>query len=179
MPTLVSASGDEPIVHLTDARSWSIASVEMRIHERTDADQDALVEVLWRAHVFGWPSTWPADPAAWLTPTGLRAAWVAIEDDRVVGHVGITVPSPGRMPEVTRLFVDPDHRGRGVADALLDAAEQSLPGGHVRLDVTEDTPAAWRLYERRGWCLTGRGPAGWCRPDGEVPTLRFYAKRVD
>ncbi|MFJ4294768.1 GNAT family N-acetyltransferase [Curtobacterium sp. NPDC089689] len=150
----------------------------MRIHERAEADQDALVEVLWRAHVFGYPAVWPDDPARWLAPTGLRAAWVAVVDDRVVGHVGIAVPAPGRMPEVTRLFVDPDHRARGIADALLDAAEQSVPGSHLRLDVTEDATGAWRLYERRGWCLTGRGPADWCTPSGEVPTLRFYAKRI-
>lgn len=150
----------------------------MRIHERADADQDALAEVLWRAHVFGYPAVWPDDPAAWLTPAGLLGAWVAIVDDRVVGHVGIVVPGPGRMPEVKRLFVDPDHRGKGIADALLDAAEQAVPGPHVRLDVTEDSADAWRLYERRGWCLTGRGPADWHTPSGAVPTVRYYAKRV-
>ena len=82
------------------------------------------------------------------------------------------------MPEVTRLFVDPAHRGKGVADALLEAAEASAPGTHLRLDVAEERPDAWRLYERRGWCMTGRGPGDWCTPSGEVPTVRYYAKRV-
>lgn len=150
----------------------------MRIHERAEADLDALVEVLWRVHGDGYPARWPDAPGEWLSPEGLVGAWVALDGDCVVGHVGLSVPAPGRMPSVTRLFVDPDHRGRGIADALLDVAEQAVPGSHVRLDVTEETPAAWRLYERRGWCLTGRGPADWCLPDGQVPTLRYYAKRV-
>ncbi|ROS74974.1 ribosomal protein S18 acetylase RimI-like enzyme [Curtobacterium sp. PhB130] len=151
---------------------------DMRITERTDADLDTLVEVLWRVHTDGYPATWPDDPRAWLCPEGLLGAWVAVEDDRIVGHVGIAVPGPGRMPEVTRLFVDPSHRSRGLADGLLDAAERFAPGPHIRLDVTEETPAAWRLYERRGWRLTGTGLADWSKPSGETPLLRFYAKRV-
>lgn len=150
----------------------------MRIHERAETDLDPLVEVLRRVHAEGYPATWPDAPRDWLSPDGLFGSWVAIDGDAVVGHVGLSIPAPGRMPQVTRLFVDPAHRRKGLADALLEVAEQSAPGTHLRLDVTEETPAAWRLYERRGWCLTGRGPADWCGPDGAAPTLRFYAKRV-
>ncbi|MET3452093.1 GNAT family N-acetyltransferase [Curtobacterium sp. 1544] len=150
----------------------------MRIHERAETDLDPLVEVLWRVHGTGYPSTWPDAPRDWISPDGLLGAWVAIHDDQVVGHVGVAVPAPGRMAEVTRLFVDPSHRGKGIADALLAAAEAAAPGTHLRLDVTEETPDAWRLYERRGWCMTGRGPADWSKPSGEVPTVRYYAKRV-
>lgn len=150
----------------------------MRIHERAEADLDPLVEVLRRVHGAGYPTDWPTAPRDWITPAGLLGAWVAIDGDEVVGHVGVAVPAPGRMAEVTRLFVDPEHRGEGVADALLATAEAAAPGTHVRVDVTEDSPTAWRLYERRGWCMTGRGPADWRTPAGEVPTLRYYAKRV-
>lgn len=151
----------------------------MHITERADTHLDPLVEVLWRVHLGGYPASWPEAPAAWLCPDGSLGAWVAVDDDDlVIGHVGLAVPEPGRMPTVTRLFVEPDRRGAGVADALLEAAERACPGTHVRLDVTEETPAAWRLYERHGWRLTGRGPADWCKPTGEVPTMRYYAKRV-
>ncbi|MCM3504561.1 hypothetical protein M3666_05475 [Curtobacterium sp. ODYSSEY 48 V2] len=37
---------------------------------------------------------------------------------------------------------------------------------------------AWRLYERRGWRLTHRSPADWTKPDGTVPTMRWYEKRL-
>lgn len=150
----------------------------MRIHERAETDLDPLVEVLRRTHDAGYPALWPETPREWISPDGLCGAWVAIDGDEVVGHVGVAVPAPGRMAEVTRLFVDPAHRGKGIADALLDAAEHGAPGTHVRLDVTEESTGAWRLYERRGWCLTGRGPADWSTPSGEVPTVRYYAKRV-
>ena len=50
---------------------------------------------------------------------------------------------------------------------------------HMRqLDVTEETPGAWRLYERRGWRLTHRSPADWAKPDGTVSTMRWYEKRL-
>jgi GNAT superfamily N-acetyltransferase len=152
--------------------------IAVEVRDRTAADLPALVETLWRVHGGGYPASWPTSPTAWLTPQGLVRAVVAVVDGTVVGHAGLTVPAPGRMPELTRLFVDPTHRGAGVADALLDRIESTAPSTHVRLDVTEDTPAAWRLYERHGWRLTGRGPADWAKPSGEVPTLRYYAKRV-
>lgn len=148
------------------------------VRDRVASDLPALVEVLWRVHGGGYPATWPEQPATWLTPSGLVRAVVATVDGAVIGHVGLVVPAPGRMPELTRLFVDPDHRGAGVADTLLDRIERCVPSTHVRLDVTEDTPAAWHLYERHGWRLTGRGPADWAKPSGEVPTLRYYAKRL-
>lgn len=163
---------------LTDPQTRSTTPGTMRISERTDADLDALVEVLRRVHDGGYPASWPTDPRSWVSPCGLVHAWVAIADGRVVGHVGVAVAAPGRTAEVTRLFVDPAYRGHGLADQLLDAAEHGAPGSHVRLDVTEETPSAWRLYERRGWRLTGRGPADWAKPSGEVPTMRYYAKRV-
>ncbi|GAA3339870.1 GNAT family N-acetyltransferase [Curtobacterium pusillum] len=150
----------------------------MQIRDRAETDLDPLVEVLWRVHGTGYPAQWPHAPRDWVSPAGLLRAWVASDGEQVIGHVGVAVPAPGRMAEITRLFVHPAHRGNGVADALLAAAEQAAPGTHVRLDVTEETPEAWRLYERRGWCLTGRGPADWCMPSGKVPTLRYYAKRV-
>jgi GNAT superfamily N-acetyltransferase len=166
------------VVLLTDRGALPTMSDAMRIHERTDAHLDTLVEVLWRVHADGYPATWPDDPRVWLSPEGLLAAWVAVDEGRVVGHVGIAVAGPGRMPSVTRLFVDPEHRCRGLADDLLAAAEHGAPGTHVRLDVTDETPGAWRLYERRGWHLTGTGPADWSKPSGETPMLRYYAKRV-
>ncbi len=58
------------------------------------------------------------------------------------------------------LFVDPEFRRRGVADALLEAAEsfareQGAAGLTLETDVTNSPAQA--LYERRGWVReTGR-----------------------
>jgi GNAT superfamily N-acetyltransferase len=76
---------------------------------------------------------WPADPAEWLSPSGSATAWVA-EDPAagsIVGHVcvvrGVDDPvvaslagvASDRLASVSRLFVSPAARGRGLAQALL------------------------------------------------------------
>ena len=143
----------------------------MHIRPRRDDDLEHLVEVLRRTHrEDGYPARWPDDPASWLTPPGHLAAWTAWSSGSVVGHVGLAAPDPDAAPLVTRLVVHRDHRGLGIADA------PDVPT--LRLDVTEETPGAWRLYERRGWRLTHRSPADWAKPDGTVPTMRWYEKRL-
>ncbi len=167
----------------------------MHIRPRRDDDLEHLVEVLRRTHdEDGYPARWPDDPASWLTPPGHLAAWTAWSSGSVVGHVGLAAPDPDAAPLVTRLVVHRDHRGLGIADALLATAEAAAaataePAADaaaavtaavptLRLDVTEETPGAWRLYERRGWRLTHRSPADWAKPDGTVPTMRWYEKRL-
>ena len=151
----------------------------MRIVGRTASHLDPVVALLWRTHGLGADGSWADDPYAWLSPDGTVGAWVALDDDgRVLGHVALVVAGPGRMPELTRLLVDPADSGADVADLLLDVVERSVPGPHIRLDVAEDAHTTWEHYERRGWRLTGRGPAEWCGPDDAVLTMRSYAKRV-
>lgn len=151
----------------------------MHIRPRRDDDLQHLVRVLRRTHdEDGYPAHWPDDPTVWLTPPGHLAAWTAWSSGSVVGHVGLAVPDSDAAPLVTRLLVHPDHRGHGTADALLATAEGSVESPLLRLDVTEESPGAWRLYERRGWRMTHRSPADWAKPDGSVPVLRWYEKRL-
>ncbi|RDI02269.1 acetyltransferase (GNAT) family protein [Curtobacterium sp. AG1037] len=173
----------------------------MHIRPRRDDDLELLVELLRRTHrEDGYPARWPDDPASWLTPPGHLVAWTAWSSGSVVGHVGLAAPDPDAAPLVTRLVVHRDHRGLGIADALLATAEAAAAAAAtaaakatteaatdvdadadvptLRLDVTEETPGAWRLYERRGWRLTHRSPADWAKPDGTVPTMRWYEKRL-
>lgn len=59
-----------------------------------------------------------------------------------------------RLFVLNDLFVAPEARGRGVAEALLDFAETAArQAGAVRLvlQTATDNAAAQRLYERLGW----------------------------
>lgn len=147
----------------------------MEIRARTAEDLDELVEVATRVHaVDGYPMFLPGgDVGRFLTRPEAAAAWVAVVDDRVVGHVSLhDTSSPpvtdlvaSRFPDepavyVARLFVDPTMRRRGAGRRLVAHAVQAarVMGRSPFLDVVE-TPAsaaAHRLYEQDGWLEIGR-----------------------
>jgi GNAT superfamily N-acetyltransferase len=161
----------------------------MLLRTREPGDLDRCVAMLRRVHeISGYPSGWPQDPGRWLTPARQVAAWVAEDNGMLAGHValvrGVRTPcllrATGRDADglggVSRLFVDPAARRKGLAGALLDAA-----AGHARacglqpvLDVVADSGAAITLYERSGWELAGTETATWITPAGVSPTLRCY-----
>jgi GNAT superfamily N-acetyltransferase len=138
----------------------------------------------------GYPSSWPLDPQAWLTPHGLIAAWIALIGATVIGHVALGAIDPeadshlskaagrpaGELSEIKRLFVVPSARRSGVALALLDgAARHALALRlHPILETTADRASAIRLYERNGWRRIGTSVATWTRASGERPTLHQY-----
>lgn len=97
----------------------------------------------------------PGDLVAARTPEsfGTRAAErvgdtvVAIVDDAVAGFVMVV------EDEVEQVYVSEDHRGTGVATALLAEAERLVEaGGHRRawLAVVAGNARARRFYERCG-----------------------------
>jgi len=100
-------------------------------------------------------------------------AWVdrCVDDDErcvtvAVDHAGDVVGYAFCLPErlafvwdaavVNELYVNPSHRGTGVADELMDAAlaladDQSLPLDRVVLDVDPENARANGFYERYGF----------------------------
>jgi ribosomal protein S18 acetylase RimI-like enzyme len=75
-----------------------------------------------------------------------------------------TTPTVGIRPGegdalVLAVYVVPESRGRGVVDALLDAAlalaRDELGATRMVLQVNEHNAAARRVYERHGYRLTG------------------------
>ncbi|MFH9864034.1 GNAT family N-acetyltransferase [Streptomyces sp. NPDC017202] len=162
------------------------------VRPRTPADLDDCVSTLALVHAHSrYPVNWPDEPAAWLTPATLLAAWVAQHDGRTVGHIALCrgedgdpatalwaargngVPAVG----VNRLFVAPGARGLGAGAALLERAvgEARSRGLHPVLDVVATDPAA-AFYARLGWRDLGRVDQRW-GPDQLVP-LRCYAAPV-
>ncbi|KUL33983.1 GCN5 family acetyltransferase [Streptomyces sp. NRRL F-4489] len=128
------------------------------MRRREEGDLAACVTALAAAHVHsGYPHLWPEDPAGWLTPDGMTAAWVAELGGRVVGHAALC------GNEVSRLYVAPGAHGHGLGARLLDAidAEAALRGLRLVLEVQTANTAAVALYERRGWVRRGTERQWW------------------
>lgn len=89
--------------------------------------------------------------------------WVAVEDDggreRVIGDAIVGYRRGFHAARLYSLVTDPERRGRGVAGALLEAAERAaIERGVVsmRLEVRVDNEVAIGFYERRGYEVVGR-----------------------
>lgn len=163
------------------------------VRPRRPDDLEACVAALRTVHLSeNYPAWWPSDPVGWMVPDGYAAGWVAIERGSagVLGHVcvvtGIEDPAAcaasgvpaDRLVSVSRLFVTPAARGRGLslgARLLAAATAWSADRGlQLMLDVVEDGAPAIDLYERLGWRLVDRRPATWSTPEGEHWPVRVY-----
>ncbi|MGN9841152.1 N-acetyltransferase family protein [Nonomuraea sp. H19] len=141
----------------------------MEIRPRTPDDLDACVKALAEVQASDrYPVDWPADPGRWLTPDGLAGAWIAVEAGAVLGHVALT-----RDAEVTRLFVAPGARGRGLAGQLLDTVRAAVRTP-LKLEVSSEGEAAIAFYERSGWRRVGSSRATWLNAAGEPALLHHY-----
>lgn len=153
----------------------SVPSLSIRAREA--ADLPRCVEMLREVHVADrYPISWPSDPVRWLSPQGLRRAWVAERLGARVGHVAVT--EGGSSTLVSRLFVAPSARRQAIGRALLGHAQTwaMRSGCAVMLEVAElGDGAAIALYERAGWKLTRSTEANWRTPEGAPVTLRYYA----
>ena len=131
--------------------------VEIQITD--DAGQVAILRALWmEAEEPGFE----ARVAAWLEAEGeRRTTWLATHDGEPVGMASLfeyrRMPKPGRADSrwgyVSNMFVRPEHRGRGIGTALLDAilaaAEER---GYARL-VLSPSERAVGLYARAGFVV--------------------------
>lgn len=99
---------------------------------------------------------------------------VAKDGNQIVGCGAIALKND--YGEVKSMFVDPDERGRGIADimmsALISTAKvENLP--QLRLETGHTLTAAHRLYEKHGF--TYRGPFGTYAED---PLSLFMEKQL-
>jgi GNAT superfamily N-acetyltransferase len=165
--------------------------MQVLVRPREEVDLTGCTAALKVVHLAdGYPSAWPSDIEAWLTPDGFLCAWVAVNDSLIVGHLALgqvdELESPHLMSatrrpsdhlvEIQRLFVVPAARRAGIAKKLLDTATQCARSQqwHPVLEVTAERKAAIRLYEQNGWRRIGSNLATWRRPSGERPIVHQY-----
>ena len=125
----------------------------MHLRPHLDVDFDQLVTA-WRAS--------SVVALAFLSPDFLDAevesireiylpaseAWVAIENDRVVGFLALL------GNEIGALFVHPNFWGQGIGRALMDKAVELR--GTLTLEVFEENEIGRAFYSRYGFIATGR-----------------------
>src|SRR6266566_1744214 len=96
-----------------------------------------------------------ADPSRRIVPARRTPGLILVahENGDVLGCAGLRL-LPGRIAEVTRVFVVPAARRRGLGSRLLSCLEDHAHGHRVstlRLDTRRDLTEARRLYARHGY----------------------------
>ena len=114
---------------------------------------------------------------------GERFVLGAFVDERIVGTATLLVDCPPNQPhrgEIAKMMTRPSHRGRGVATALLRAAEVEAVK-RARTLLTLDTAAddgASGFYEKQGFTLAGTIPDYALKPHGGLTATMLYWKRI-
>ncbi|MFC5861263.1 GNAT family N-acetyltransferase [Acidicapsa dinghuensis] len=134
-----------------------------------------------------WDDTYP-NPEVFLRDVEKDQLWIAVIDGAVAGvaaitqdqepeyaNVGWDIAEPAIV--VHRLAVDPEFRGRGIAEALMRHAEEiALSHGIsiLRVDTNTKNPATQQLFPKLGYTLSGETELGF------RAGLRFlcYEKRL-
>jgi len=162
-----------------------------RVTRAVDAPIDGLVDLLIEV-VHGGASIGFLAPLAHATAArywhgvaeslgDALAMWVADIDGRIVGTVQLapcTKDNGRHRADLQKLLVAHAERGRGIASALLDAAE-----AHARADgrtlLVLDTRAgspAEHVYRHLAWQRVGEIPGYAADPDGSLMPTAYYYK---
>ncbi|MBV1868983.1 MAG: GNAT family N-acetyltransferase [Marinosulfonomonas sp.] len=123
------------------------------------ADTDALVACIQAAYAQYKDriSDLPAVADGCAEDIQKNQAWVAVEDDKIVGCV-ILNPGDGFL-KLANLAVDPDCRGLGIGRLLIDFSQQEASDqgfSEMRLNTHAAMAENIQLYTHLGWRETGR-----------------------
>jgi len=114
---------------------------------------------------------------------GERVLLGAFDATRLIGTVTLLLDLPPNQPhraEIAKMMTRISHRGRGVATALMGAAERiAMERGRTLLVLdTAVEDGASRLYEALGFTLTGVIPDYALKPHGGLTGTMIYWKRI-
>jgi ribosomal protein S18 acetylase RimI-like enzyme len=115
---------------------------------------------------------------------GERIVLGAFDGEELVGTVTLQLAVPPNQlhrAEIAKMMTRVSHRGRGVATALMRAAE-ALAREHGRTLLVLDTAVddgASQLYEGLGFQLSGIIPDYAVKPHGGLTGTKIYWKRVE
>ena len=104
--------------------------------------------------------------ADWLEPllrAGTYFGWMTSSEGVEIGGLGMMVidwpPHPLHPLQASRgyilnVFVEPDHRGRGIAKALMDLAMSEARQRGLQHMILHATTMGRPMYEKLGWAAT-------------------------
>jgi hypothetical protein len=115
--------------------------------------------------------------------SGERVVLGAFEGERLIGTVTLLLNLPPNQPhraEIAKMMTRVSHRHRGVATALMHAAERmAIERGRTLLVLdTAVEDGASKLYEALGFRLTGVIPDYALKPHGGLTGTMIYWKRI-
>lgn len=161
------------------------------VRRRKPRDLAAAARLLRVVHADGqYPVVWPEAPRSWLDGDDVIDAWVIEQQGEMLGHIAIsrvgldpvsalrwrevTAREPSELAGISRFFVRPGARGRGIGTALLEGAvaEVRARGLVPVLDVVSASRDAVSLYEQQGWRMIAMYPWG---DKGADLWIYFYA----
>jgi GNAT superfamily N-acetyltransferase len=151
------------------------AQIAPLVRSRSEADLSACERLARAVHVTdGYPVFVPGDDfRGFLTSPPALAAWVAVADAEIIGHVALHPPTSlhvarlvrsqlgveaFRLGVIARLFVAPSTRRRGVARTLMDVAQAEADRRELVpiVDVVTRHEPAVALYDNAGWMRLGK-----------------------
>ncbi len=114
---------------------------------------------------------------------GERIVFGAYVDDTLVGTFTLLLNLPPNQPhraEIAKMMTRVACRGRGIASALLQAAEtEAIARGKSMLMLdTASEGGASGSYERAGFVLAGEFPDFALKPHGGLTGTRLYWKQI-
>ena len=172
-----------------------MAEIEIRVLDTSPDVLEMLSEILVEAVANGGSVSFmhPLAPEAafafWqgtlaAAGRGERIVLGAFDGEELIGTVTLLLDLPPNQPhraEIAKMMTRVSHRGRGVATALMHAAEcMAAERGRTLLVLdTAVEDGASRLYEALGFSLTGVIPDYALKPFGGLTGTMIYWKRID